>query len=530
MIEMDPLDAAFLALETENMHMHVGVLAVFDTSEAGHTETIDSSVRNIISERIHTVQALRRRAIKAPLGIDFPLWIEDPHFDIRNHIYREALPTPGSYDELATMAASIMERKLDISRPLWEIHLVEGLCTSPEPATAMIAKMHHCILDGETGAGVLSTVFDDGPTPRKIAPPDHPWIPDPVPSLAELLVHSATGLASRSGSTVNSAKRAISFVANMTNERRRDPALGGIMAPLAPHLAPRTSINGAISPYRKLSFISLPLADIKMVAHSASATVNHVVLATAAGALRKLLDARGERPDRSLVSLVPVSQRGLHEGSESGSRVGSRTSNWAGSMTGGRDGGITGSRDSSESGTGRRDGNRNGHGAERTSKNANMVSAALVSLATHIDDPLDRLIAISEGSSHAIRNSSPIYDHLVKAVSQVAIPGISHPLAAAVTKLRLLDKINMPFNIVISNIRGPERPLWCAGNRMVEIYPIGPLVEGIGLNVTVMSYVDQLGIGMLACRELVPDLDDFTRYMRESFAELEKATVRRYAR
>ena len=159
-----------------------------------------------------------------------------------------------------------------------------------------------------------------------------------------------------------------------------------------------------------------------------------------------------------------------------------------------------------------------------------MVSAALVSLATHIDDPLDRLVAISEGSIHAIRNSSPLYDNLVKAVSQVAIPGISHPLATAVTKLRLLDKLNIPFNVVISNIRGPERPLWCAGNRMVEIYPIGPLVEGVGLNITVMSYVDQLGVGILACKELLPELEDFTRYIHESFAELEKATARRYIR
>ena len=158
-----------------------------------------------------------------------------------------------------------------------------------------------------------------------------------------------------------------------------------------------------------------------------------------------------------------------------------------------------------------------------------MVSAALVSLATHIDDPLDRLIAISAGSSHAIRNSSPIYDHLVKAISQVAIPGISHPLATTITKLKLLNKLHMPFNVVISNIRGPNKPLWCAGNRMVEIYPFGPLVEGIGLNVTVMSYVDRLGIGILACKYLIPDLDDFTQYMHESFAELEKATARKYA-
>ncbi len=516
MIEMDPLDAAFLALETDNMHMHVGILAVFDTSEADSTEVIDLSVRDIIDERIHTVPALRRRAIKAPLGIDFPLWIEDPHFNLQNHIYREALPTPGSYEELTIMAASVMERKLDMSRPLWEIHLVEGLRTSPKPVIAMIAKMHHCILDGETGAGILSTVFDDGPTPRKISPPDHPWIPDPVPSLTELLIHSATGLAARSASTIDSAKRAISFVASIANEKRRDLESGGVIAPLAPHLAPRTSINGAISPYRKLSFISLPLADIKMVAHGASATVNHVVLSTVAGALRKLLEARGERLDRSLVSLVPVSQRGLHTSNIASGNEGSRNSNGVGAIGNHEDTNSTG--------------DNNGHRRERTGGNANMVSAALVSLATHIDDPLDRLVAISEGSIHAIRNSSPLYDNLVKAVSQVAIPGISHPLATAVTKLRLLDKLNIPFNVVISNIRGPERPLWCAGNRMVEIYPIGPLVEGVGLNITVMSYVDQLGVGILACKELLPELEDFTRYIHESFAELEKATARRYIR
>ncbi|MCL5947549.1 MAG: wax ester/triacylglycerol synthase family O-acyltransferase [Actinobacteria bacterium] len=485
---MDPLDAAFLALETRTMHMHVGALAIFDTTSFDTTSqdqaanTAFTRLREIILGRIHTVEAMRRRAIQAPLGMDFPVWIEDPAFNIDNHLHSAGLPPPGGPSKLAHLVAEIMERKLDTDKPLWEIHMVQGIESGvtgkPENGRlAIVAKMHHCILDGESGADLLAAVLDDGPTPRQLPPPESPWIPDPVPSLTEMLVHVATGIGARTKAALDSAARTASFISNVTATHNRDPEQGGIMAPFAPHLAPGTTINGAISPYRSFTMLDLPLTDIKLVAHASSTTVNHVILASVAGALRKLLDSRGERPDRSLISLVPVSQ----------------------------------------------------HGDTAIRRSGNNVSAALVSLATHVKDPLDRLTAIAAGSRHAISNSAPLYDNLLKAVSQVTVPGISHRLAAAVSKLKLLDKVNLPFNIVISNVRGPSTPLWCAGNRMTGLYPIGPLVEGIGINVTAMSYMDRLGVGILACKELVPDLDDFTRYLGESFTELEKAVSRRSA-
>ncbi|MHB8263339.1 MAG: wax ester/triacylglycerol synthase family O-acyltransferase [Acidimicrobiales bacterium] len=488
---MAPLDAAFLALETRTMHMHVGALAIFDSSKDSTAITAFEMLRNIVLERIHTVEAMRRRVVQAPLGMDFPLWIEDPAFDIDNHLHHARLAAPGGPDELAHMMSEIMEHKLDTNKPLWELHLVEGLQGGVvggqvqggvvggqvQGGTALIAKMHHCILDGESGADLLAAVLDDGPTPRKVPPPESPWVPDPVPSLAEMLVHVTTGVVSRTRSALDSAGRAASFLSNITASNNRDPEQGGVMAPFAPHLAPGTTINGAISPHRRFSMLDLPLTDIKLVAHASSTTVNHVILASVAGALRKLLDSRGEHPDRSLVSLVPVSQ----------------------------------------------------HGDTAQKRTGNNVSAALVSLATHVDDPVDRLMAIAAGSRHAVSSSAPLYDNLLRAMSQIAVPGISHRLASAVSKLRLLDKFNMPFNIVISNIRGPGTALWCAGNRMTGLYPVGPLVEGAGLNVTAMSYIDRLGIGILACKELVPDLDDFTRYLSESFMELEKAVSRRWA-
>jgi len=234
--------------------------------------------------------------------------------------------------------------------------------------------------------------------------------------------------------------------------------------------APRTSINGAVSNRKRFSSLSIPLDDAKLVRRVLGGTVNDVLLAGVAGGLRRLLAARGESVERALVAMVPVSTR----------------------PEGGVDGGGLG----------------------------NQLSAMLVSLATDIDDPVQRLGAIARSTTVAKEQERLHRGRLVGDVAQIAAPGLVSRVARAVAGTRLFDRVRPPFNVMVSGIKGPDFPLFCAGSRVEAMYPVGPIAEGVGLNVTVFSYLDQLQFGLLACRKLVPELDELAASIDDTLGEL----------
>jgi WS/DGAT/MGAT family acyltransferase len=404
--------------------------------------------------------------VRVPLGLHHPVWVDDPDFELDDHLSRASLPSPGGRAELDGFVAAAMSRPLDPDRPLWEMFVVEGL---EGDRTALIAKVHHAILDGVSGASILAAFLDLSPRARIVAAPPEPWDPAPLPGSARMLRYAASSLSHQPARVLTTLDAGVEAIADL-GMHNRELLSRGESPPPAFFSAPRTSINGAVSNRKRFSSLSIPLDDAKLIRRVFGGTVNDVVLAGVAGGLRRLLSARGESVGRALVAMVPVSTR--PEGSSQDAALG------------------------------------------------NQLSAMLVSLATDMDDPVQRLDAIARSTRVAKEQEQLHRGRLVGDVAQIAAPGLASRVARAVAGTRLFDRVRPPFNVMVSGIKGPDFPLFCAGSRVEAMYPVGPVAEGVGLNVTIFSYLDQLQFGLLACRKLLPELDDLAVLIDDALGEL----------
>lgn len=461
------MDAAFLSLETPTTPMHVGVALVLDPPEGTRSlfspSTRYTQIRRVIEQRLHLVAPFRQRALRVPLGLHHPVWIDDPDFELDDHLTRASLPSPGGQAELDAYVAAVMSRPLDPDRPLWEMHVVEGL---EDDRAALIAKVHHAVLDGVSGASVLAAFLDLTPRARVVALPPE-WDPDPLPSSAQLLRHAATSLVRQPGETLTTLQAGVEAVADL-GLHNRELTGRGEEPPPGFFAAARTSFNGAVSNRKRYASLSLPLEDVKLVRRAFEATVNDVILATVSGGLRRLLEARGEPVDHSLVAMVPVSTRS----------------------------------------------------EEQSDALGNQISGMLVSLASDVDDPVRRLDGISESSRVAKEQEKLHRGRLLGDLAQIAVPALVSRMARAMAGTRLFDKVRPPFNVTVSSVRVPDVPLFCAGSRVVGMFPVGPIAEGIGVNVTAFSYLDRVYFGLLACRRLIPELDELAVHFDDALGEL----------
>ena len=272
----------------------------------------------MVEERIHLVPPLRRRVVRVPFGLHHPVWVEDPNFDLDYHLRRASLPAPGGPDELAAFVADVAGRALDPDSPLWELHVVEGLDSGH---VAVVAKVHHALFDGNSGVEVVGAFLDTGPFPRLVPPPSRPWRPDPIPTEAELMGAAVSSLVQQPERAVGALRRTFGAVRDLAERNRRLREEDDTTPPPAPFRAPRTSLNGAISPHRRFATAQTSLEDIRAVRRAFGGTVNDVVLAAVATALRRLLAERGERLDDPLVALVPLSTRAGPDDNALGNRV-----------------------------------------------------------------------------------------------------------------------------------------------------------------------------------------------------------------
>ncbi len=503
MARLAGLDGAFLALESPTTHLHIMGAMVFDPSGVPGGVSF-RRIRSLVAERVPLVPPFRMRMVEVPFGLHHPTLVEDPEFDLGYHVRRVSLPAPGGTAEMAELVADLAARPLDRARPLWEFHVVEDLA---DGQIGVIAKVHHAIIDGVSGAEVLAAFFDlsPDPTPRPLfgagAPgPDHfgalgtgaesgagtddqrtpdpepdakdgVWSPAAVPGDIDRLRQSLAGLPGQVEAVVRSVARSVQ-TARTIADRNRDVA--GTLPP-APFQAPHTSINGAISTHRRVAFADLPMADIRRVGAAFGATTNDVVLAAASGALRQLLASRNEEPDSSLVAMVPVSVRSEAERGTLGNRV----------------------------------------------------SAVLVSLATGVTDPVARLRCIRDGMRAAKEQNRSVGSDLYTAWAEAAFPAVATRLSRLVSNLRLFDHVAPLCNVIVSNVPGPDLPLYLAGARLSSMHPIGPIMEGVGVNITVFSYLDSVHVGIQACWDLVPDVGILGRAMEDSLAELVAEAARR---
>lgn len=480
------LDAAFLSFETQNAPLQVGAVMTFEPpgkqllfSDAARF----GFVKRMVADRLHLAPPLRRRAVNVPFGLGHPVWIEDPELDLDAHVKRARLPTPGGAAELNELVADLFSRPLDRTRPLWEMVVTEGL---EENSSALVVKLHHSILDGVSGASLMASFLDLGPRPRDVEPPGEQWQPEPLPSAATLVRGAVTEILHDPGVAAGAVHRSIRIAAQLTEQRRRLAADGTDVRPQSPFNVPKTSLNGSISTRRGFATASLSLSAVKMCGRGFGATVNDVVLSVVGGSLRSLLEQRGEDLEESLVAMVPVSTR-------------------------------DNSRRPSRAGAGE------GEDADDPAALGNRVSAMLVSLATTIEDPVRRLGAVSASSRLAKERTDALGPQIIDDITQLIPPALLTRTSRLITNLRLFDRMAPVFNVTVSNVPGPQFDLWFGGSRVSGIYPIGPIVDGAGLNVTALSYNNRLYVGMLGCRKLAPDIEILPRLMELHLDELIRA-------
>ena len=464
MQRLSGLDASFLYLETPTSHMHVAGLMVLDPSGVDGGVSLDR-VKEVYGQRLHLAPPFRRRLAQVPMGLHHPLWIEDPDFDIDDHIRSTTLPAPGTDAQLAEVVGELVAQPLDRSRPLWEVWVIEGLGSGD---VAVLSKVHHAAIDGASGNELTVALLDLTPEVAEHVPEEE-WQADRVPTEVELLGYAASSLARQ---PFRLAKAVANLGGSAMALRRRDGEAPRLSPPPTPFAAPRTSFNTAITGRRSYAFTSLSLPRAKAVKNATGTTVNDVVLALCAGALRRYLDGRDELPDKPLVAMVPVSVR--------------------------------------------TDDQRDALG--------NQVSSMLASLATDIDDPLDRLEAIHASMAGVKQQLKAIGADTLGDWAEFAAPAVAGRAARLYSRTKIADRHRPLFNVTISNVPGPPFPLYSIGARMVANYPVGPIAEGGGLNMTVMSYLDSLDFGLLACPDVLPDVGIVADGLGDALDELVAAT------
>lgn len=435
-------DAAFLYAEVPTAPMHVSLLSTFDAPPEGAPFDM---VRQQLQARLARLPLLRRRVVPVPLALHHPVLVEDPAFDLDAHVRCRAVPSPGGPAELAAVASELVAQPLDRSRPLWELHVLEGL---EDGAFAILTKLHHAVVDGVSGIELMSTLLTPQPTPPAPVLEGDPWQPEPLPSDARLSADAAADLVRHPLRLTTAVVR--ESRARMGRLARLTPGI----APM-PVVAPRSRLNAALTARRSVALQPLSLPDIRSVKTAFGTSVNDVVLAVVGGALRSSLLADGALPRTSLVAMVPVSTRQPGAGSSYG----------------------------------------------------NQVSAIIVPLGTDVDDPVARLRGIRAATSSAKELHAAVAAPELMDWSVVAGPAVMMLAARLYSATPLSDLARPPFNLVVSNVPGPREPLYCGTAQMRSLHPFGPLGEGLGLNVSLVSYGDSVDVGLIACPDVVPDVD-----------------------
>lgn len=444
---MAGIDAGFLAMETPSQHMHTLKVAILDVSAVPGGYSFDR-FRTVLAGRLDRLPPFRRRIVQVPGRLHHPVWISDPGFDLDSHLHRVELPAPGTREQLDDVVSSIASHPLDRTRPLWELTVVEGL---GDATIAFVAKLHHCIADGVTAAEMLLGVLDTDPDADTEQPEEAatPWRADTVPSRTRLVLDAIADVARSLARLPALLGRTVCGLTTAMRARRARTT----SAPL-PFTTPKLRFNRALTPRRRFVSTTLPLEEVKAVKQALACSVNDVVLALCAGALRRYLDARGELPDRALVASVPVSTRAT--------------------------------------------------GARRNA--ANNVSNLFTTVPVQLADPRARVAEIHAVTAAAKDQLEQLGPDMLADWSELTPP---LPFAAGVraySRLHLANRHRPPVNLVVSNVPGPTEPLYVAGGRLVDIFSVGPILENAGLNITVWSYLDRLDVGMLACEDAMPDL------------------------
>ncbi|MBV9311587.1 MAG: wax ester/triacylglycerol synthase family O-acyltransferase [Solirubrobacterales bacterium] len=478
MRQLTGLDAQFLALESPRQAGHVGGLAILDPSTRPNGRLELADIHNMIAERLPLLPPFRWRLKEVPLGLDYPYWIDDPDFDLEYHVRELAIPPPPTEAKLAEQVARIFARPLDRARPLWEVYLIYGL---QDGFVGMLTKIHHSAVDGLSGAEIMTALLDLSPEGREPPPPDD-LRPEPEPSELEMLARGMAGapryfyrVARAMPATLPNLEDAPILndipgakLVGRTTARVARLLRGGESRVLErSHVTPpRTSFNTRVSPHRRFAFGRLALDDVKAAKNHYGVTVNDVVVSICAGAVRQWLLEHDELPDQPLVTQVPISVRTEDQFGTYGNKIG-------------------------------------------------LMS---VPLHTCEPDPVRRLMLTHDTLKEIKDRHKAMPAELLQDATEFIPPAVF--ARAARVSFSLAATRRPIWNLVVSNVPGPQFPLYCAGAKLVANYPVSVITDGMGLNITVMSYLGQLDFGVVADREQMRDVWKLIPWLGESLEEL----------
>ncbi|MEM7140871.1 MAG: wax ester/triacylglycerol synthase family O-acyltransferase [Actinomycetota bacterium] len=458
--QLSGIDASFLYLETGRSFGHVNSILIFDRPDDPDFDPYEE-YRARMERAVVDFVPLRRRLVEVPFGIDHPYWAEDPEFDLDFHIRHVAVPPPGGTDELNALVSRLIGRPLDRNKPLWEAYVIEGL---EGDRFALFTKMHHATIDGAAGAMLTHLMFSQETQIdlREQAPP----IPagDRIPPPNEVLGRAMFDLARRPGRMLRWQRKFIESAIQAGRSEDRGTlrtALTGV---------PRTPFNGAITANRRFTWRSIPLDDIKAIKTALGCTVNDVVMAMCAGALRQYLIEHDALPDDPLVAMIPVSIRTFEEEDP-----------WT-----------------------------------------NRVSSIFAPIPTHLEDPAERVTAVGETMEEGKKRHDLLPADLIVDIASLAPGRLALQAARIATNPRVADNAPQPANVTISNVPGPREPLMMGDAPVRHYVPVSTIVDGQGLNITVQSYCDTLDLGLVACRELVPDVERIAELHLEELDNLRR--------
>ena len=494
MKQLAGLDASFLYLETPQMPMHVGALHVLELP-ADYDGDFVEDLREHMRARLPLLPALRRKLLSMPLGLSNPGWVDaDP--DLEEHIVEIALPEGSGMAELEAQVAALHPVLLDRSRPLWKFLVFTGVEPGPEgqPRVALYTQLHHAAVDGQAAVALAQVILDLSPEPRAVdaiaargkkrgqlgtvgllrAAVSQQWkqtvkLARSLPSAAGILGHMAAGYVggAATGASVGKLRQLLADVASQTTAVVRGKTAVSSLGP-----APRTRFNVSLSATRSFAAVTLPLAELNRTRKRHGASLNDAVLFVIGGALRRYLTKHGPLPRKPLIAAVPVSTRA----------AGDTTSN-------------------------------------------NQATMTLMSLGTHLANPAERLAHVMASSQAMKAQMSQLKSLMPTDFPSLGIPWLMQAGAMLYGRAKVAEKLPVIANVVISNVPGPQMPLYLAGAKMITNYPTSIAVHGLALNVTVQTYNQSLDIGLMACGEALPETAELSAYVEAAFMEFQALPV-----
>ncbi len=456
MDRLSALDVSFLTNESSTAHMHVGGVMIFEGPPPSYDDLLDH-----VRGRLHLVPRFRQKLAFPPAPTGRPYWVDDPAFNLEYHVRHSALPAPGSEEQLRNMASRVFSQQLDRTKPLWELWFVQGLTRK---RFALVTKTHHALVDGVSGVDIATVLFDVQPVPEP-ATSEHEWVASPSPSSAELLARDAEALARAPVRFLRRLERAIEQPRTTLSQVGEAAEAVGEVGWNFANPAPEVPLNVPIGSHRRFFWVRNDLASFKRIKNAFGGTVNDVVLAVVAGALRHWLISRGVRTEGvELRAQVPVSIRASDQHGQLG----------------------------------------------------NQIAAVRGPVPVYAEDPVKRLALCREGMKDVKESKQALGAEVISRFNDFAPPTLLAQAARVNFSTRL-------FNLVVTNVPGPQFPLYLIGRELEDIFPVGFLPPNQALFIAIMSYNGEINFGLLGDYDELHDLEQLATLFEESLTELAEA-------